>query len=972
MGNDTDTRVRLVVDDAFTGTLADFRTKINEIPGQFSTVSGSITSAAGLVKAAVGTMLAGFSVGAITGMVGGLVSDLGSLKDASEKAGSSIEGMAGLVTAAAKSGHSLTDVVSLTSALERGMVGAEQGTGRTALALKALGLESVTAIGDTANQIKAIADRLGDYEDGASKTQFAIMLFGKAGADAIPILNDLAEAGKLPELGRGFTDGVIAADSLEKSLAALKREADLGKQQLIAEFVPAWAATAQEFREARDAGFGLVDALLLVSGNTKQQQISKQADVVNDLRTKLDEGASAVRKFFDPGVEERMQAQYDQELKRLNALNDQALAEEKRGSQVRKSKEELAALIKGIQDEEDRVRKEADARKRAEEAARRLNAVQSDAIGINADYSQKVRDLETLFKGGRITQDEYTGAVKRLGEAQPVVKQYTSDQEKASKALEDQQKKERDTLKELAGLYESSQKPIADQTKEVDALIQKQIEENEKIGLTKGALADLTAKRWDDKAALVQLQIDEANQNGALGSEYQKLVDLKNKYIELAGEVRKGDRAQAVADEAKAIESTYNETAKTIEKSLTDALLRGFESGKGVVQNLVTTIKNLFNTLVLRPIINAVVNPIAGTVTSALGLGSSAATAATAANGAGAAGGLLNLGGALSGVGGGFAAGAGWLFSSGATLMGNLSAAGSLIATGSGAGIGAGLAMGAGALAPIALGVLALSSLLGKPGGPKLGGTFDSIGLSERLYTPNSADEQLSTLGKGVLESVGKLAGELGGTGASLKLALGFDQDPKGTASSRISSRLVDSSGQVLFDNAARDVGRDEAVFGAELNNETARLLLKGLQASTLPDKVGEYLSQFVAENMSAADIGTAIEGARGLVPKTEAQNALDTALQDTGTQVAVSTEVRELNTTTTSALAVQRDILAAAEAAQKTRLEQLEVLHSQVVQLAEFGRTLLQRISDGVSEIGGVRSSIDMWRNAPTPVMGR
>ena len=56
-----------------------------------------------------------------------------------------------------------------------------------------------------------------------------------------------------------------------------------------------------------------------------------------------------------------------------------------------------------------------------------------------------------------------------------------------------------------------------------------------------------------------------------------------------------------------------------------------------------------------------------------------------------------------------------------------------------------------------------------------------------------------------------------------------------------------------------RSVGRDEAVFGAELNNETARLLLKGLQASTLPDKVGEYLSQFVAENMSAADIGTAI-----------------------------------------------------------------------------------------------------------------
>ena len=41
-------------------------------------------------------------------------------------------------------------------------------------------------------------------------------------------------------------------------------------------------------------------------------------------------------------------------------------------------------------------------------------------------------------------------------------------------------------------------------------------------------------------------------------------------------------------------------------------MLRGFESGKGIVENLRDTIVNIFKTMVLRPIISAVVNPLAG------------------------------------------------------------------------------------------------------------------------------------------------------------------------------------------------------------------------------------------------------------------------------------------------------------------------------------------------------------------------
>lgn len=65
---------------------------------------------------------------------------------------------------------------------------------------------------------------------------------------------------------------------------------------------------------------------------------------------------------------------------------------------------------------------------------------------------------------------------------------------------------------------------------------------------------------------------------------------------------------------AKEAAEAWQKSADEIERSLTDALMRGFEGGKGFAENLVDTLKNMFNTLVLRPIIQAIVQPVAGAV----------------------------------------------------------------------------------------------------------------------------------------------------------------------------------------------------------------------------------------------------------------------------------------------------------------------------------------------------------------------
>lgn len=874
--------------------VARLRTDMEEAKRVVGGAMEGVQGAVDIAKNALIGMAGAFTADAIISQVTSLIGGLAELDDAAESAGSSVETMSALLGVGVQSGKNLNEVVGIVTALNRAMVSAEADTSKAAIAFKALGL-NLTGFSDSGLALQAFAQKLGEFEDGANKSQIAIMALGRSGAAAVPFLKDLADAGAIT--GKITGEQAAEAEKLEKAFAALRYEATVSKQQLLSEYIPAWAATAKEFREARDAGFGLLDALTLVSGQNKRDQIEAQSKVVADLRDKLNEGAGALRRFFDPGVEERMQAQLNLEERRLNKLVEQANAEEQRRSAVKKSDDQLKELLEKIRQEEEQQRKATEARKAAEEAARKLNDAYFQVLGVQKDYTEKVREYETLLKTGKITQDEYTAAIKRLGESQPVVKQYTEDQAKASKALEEAQKKEHDTLKELAKLYEEAQKPIKDLNTEADNALKKAQDEYAQIGLTKTELADLTAKRWDEKAALVQQQIEEANTTGALGTEYKALVDIKTKYEETARLIREGSRLTAIQDEAKKAADAYKETSSTIEKSLTDALLRGFEGGKGFAQNLVQSMKNLFNTLILRPVIQAVVQPVAGAITGMFGLTGTANAAGSGLNllsGASNLSSLFGPSGAIGGMGTTLATS-----SIGQTL--GLStvwtgADGAAVAALS----GTGSALSALGTALPYLGVgLALASAFGlfdSKGGPKSGGSYDSSGAIGRLFTPNDADQSASTIGAGILDSIKTTVGDLGGTAADLQLAFGFDKDPLGTAGSRLASLLRTKSGNVLIDDMAGvNVGRDDSTFTAGVASESARLVLAGIQASTLPENIRAIFDRLDVSTVTSDQLANAIKDAKALVPKSDAQTALDAALNDPGTQAAVSTEVSRL-----------------------------------------------------------------------------
>ena len=184
--------------------------------GQVTAMSravGGLTSAAGKVSGGLrGTLSA---VGGLSGAMGSLVPlvsgaglvGLGKsaidaaddMNDLAQKTGVSVEQLSRFKQAAAASG---TDIESVGAAMIKyGKNAASTGKGNEKLvaALDELGISSKDAAGNlkSSDQVMLeVADRFKAMPDGANKSRIAIDLFGKAGANLVPLLNGGSDAVK--------------------------------------------------------------------------------------------------------------------------------------------------------------------------------------------------------------------------------------------------------------------------------------------------------------------------------------------------------------------------------------------------------------------------------------------------------------------------------------------------------------------------------------------------------------------------------------------------------------------------------------------------------------------------------------------------------------------------------------------------------------------------------------------------------
>lgn len=459
----------------------------------------------------------------------------------------------------------------------------------------------------------------------------------------------------------------------------------------------------------------------------------------------------------------------------------------------------------------------------------------------------------------KVTAAERSATLAKLDQYAATIRQKEAD-EAAKKARDDAQKALVARIDAEIKAAESIAESVA-----------KQREQNEEIGLSRDELGKLEIKRLADARATVEQRLRVAELTSASASEVEAIRWQIEGYEELIKLKTQGLAAQAMADAAEAAKEAAKEsaaewqkTSDSIQQSLTDALMRGFEGGKGFLENLVSTAKNLFQTLVLRPTLQAVVSPLAGGIGTALGLPGMGAIGGGAGSGVLSSIGSL-FGGSLSSLGTNFAiSGVGQSLGLSTSVLGGagveLTSLGSAIS-----GIGAAL--------PWIGGAIALYSMFSKKGGgPKSGGSFSTNG--ERLFTPAGADAQLA--GLGLDQQVAALTGMFGGSFRGA-LGLGFDTDPQGTAQNRVASFVRGANGQLLLDNiAGRDVGRDEDALQAELQTEAQRVLIAALQGSNLPQAYAEYFAQFDPAVLTAGQAEAAIAAATNA-------RAMTTAVQDLG-----------------------------------------------------------------------------------------
>jgi len=184
--------------------------------------------------------------------------DLGKL---AQKTGITAESLSGLKYAGDLSGVSLESLSGGLTKLSRSMSEAADGTGAQADAFRALGVEVKNSDGSlraTDAVLADVAQKFSEYADSAEKTALAQAIFGKSGADLIPLLN-LGSAGLKEMRAEAERLGIVmsadltkAAEEFNDTLTKIGTVTQAIGIQLAKELLPALQAVADEMLRARE------------------------------------------------------------------------------------------------------------------------------------------------------------------------------------------------------------------------------------------------------------------------------------------------------------------------------------------------------------------------------------------------------------------------------------------------------------------------------------------------------------------------------------------------------------------------------------------------------------------------------------------------------------------------------------------------------------------------------------------------
>lgn len=263
--------------------------------------------------AALGGIGAAGAIAAVTARIASAVNVADQLNRTSQKIGVTVESLSALNYAAKLADVSSESFAGALGKLSKNMAAAAEGSQAQAAAFNSIGV----AVKNTDGTLRKADDVLADIAkafaklpDGATKTALAMQLFGRAGAELIPLLNDNADGFKaVTKEAQQF--GVIISKDLAQQSDALKDNLDrlaaassaIGIS-LAKDVVPAMANLATEFVKNYREASGLLktfDALgatiANLAGGSDQERLGKLLTdeiglekEIRDLQASFDKG----------------------------------------------------------------------------------------------------------------------------------------------------------------------------------------------------------------------------------------------------------------------------------------------------------------------------------------------------------------------------------------------------------------------------------------------------------------------------------------------------------------------------------------------------------------------------------------------------------------------------------------------------------------------------------------------------------
>lgn len=296
----------------------------------------------------------------------------GRLVDLSTKSGLSVETLSALDVAAKQSGGSLENVAHASVILQHNLGEAQKGNEKLTQTFKALNVDIHSSAEEA---LPKIFKALNETEDQGHKTALAMQVFGRSGADLLPLIDQIGGdvdgfKAKMAELGLVVgTDAAKAADEFGDKLTLLDAQMEALKRRVGEQVIPSFIqliGLLDAFRIdpkgfLKDFGkdlmslpsqlnkeLGLPDIFSGFGGGTQpfdniisrmHTAVEEAKDLAEQLGQVGKEGADATDKVFRPSADkgpnrEAARERLEKELDRIRIRNAQVTTENLRDNEV--------------------------------------------------------------------------------------------------------------------------------------------------------------------------------------------------------------------------------------------------------------------------------------------------------------------------------------------------------------------------------------------------------------------------------------------------------------------------------------------------------------------------------------------------------------------------------------------------------------------------------------------------------------